>query len=111
MGRKKKVVSKKKVAPVVAEETTQEPVKLNPDCKIDSAELKPTMRPVVLKSNHLRQSEINNRVALVMAFNPQILRNENGEWFCTIGYCGDTGLSTHGISPIDAILEMFNILK
>lgn len=68
------------------------------------------VKPVVIKNNHLRQSEINNRVQLVMSFNPQISRDSDNEWCCVIGYDHDNGLQAHGSSALDAVLKMFNKL-
>lgn len=66
---------------------------------------------VVLKSNHMRQAEINNRVSLVMSFNPQIARNSIGEWSCCIGYDNEVGLFTTGKSALEAVLIMFTKLS
>ena len=65
---------------------------------------------IVLKSNHMRQSEINNRVQLVMSFNPQIARNEKGVWSVCIGYDNEKGLYTTSSSALGAMLDMFDKL-
>lgn len=120
--KKKKVVkvSKKKVkvAPVV-----EDPVAIEtaPAMDANGVEYKPCadceapavehFSNVVLKSNHMRQAEINNRVSLVMSFNPQIARNSIGEWSCCIGYDNEVGLFTTGKSALEAVLIMFTKLS
>lgn len=120
--KKKKAVkvSKKKVkvAPVV-----EEPVAIEtaPAMDANGVEYKPCtdceapavehFSNVVLKSNHMRQAEINNRVSLVMSFNPQIARNSIGEWSCCIGYDNEVGLFTTGKSALEAVLIMFTKLS
>lgn len=113
---KKKVLKKKKVKMKLEtkpiEESTQmsEAIAEEITNKCCEAPVEKHFDSVVLKSNHMRQSEINNRVQLVMSFNPQISRNGNGEWSCCIGYDNEKGLFTVSNTALGAVLEMFNKL-
>lgn len=117
MAKKKKPVTKKKKT-IITSEKAPEPTQMSEaiaeeivnkhDCSNDND--RKMVRPLVIKGNHLRQAEINNRVQLVMSFNPQIARNQAGEWVCSIGYDGEKGITTIGVSALDAVLTMFDQL-
>lgn len=63
-----------------------------------------------LKSNLDRHVEINNKVALVMAFKPQI-NVRNGRCTVLIGYDFQTGLSIEGDSVLNAVIGMWDLLQ
>jgi polyhydroxyalkanoate synthesis regulator phasin len=106
---KKKVkrTYKKKAKPVV-QEVVETPVQMPKEEA--SQNVTERFNPISLKRNHARQSEVNNRVQLVMSFNPQIAKLQPNEWSCTIGYDNESGLYVTGSTPLDAVMNMFNEL-
>lgn len=109
MAKKKSVKKKVKIKPVESTQMSEAIAEeiINTCCEAPAEE---HFDELLLKSNHARQSEINNKVQLVMSFQPQISRNSKGEWSVCIGYDNKIGLFTTNSTVLGAMLDMFEKL-
>lgn len=111
--KKKKVakVSKKKVkvAPVIEEQVvTDTAPETAPESCCDNNFNTEAPKNFSLASNLSRQSEFNNQVRLVMAFNPQITVVD-GRAHVVIG-SDLNALTSEGASVFNAMIKMFDLL-